>query len=92
MAQSDHFPRPSPIAPHPSSILAPRPSPLASFFYDACHVAGMAAFTLGFSYRFAGTERMPKTGPVLVIANHQSFLDPWLVGMAVKRQLIFLAR
>lgn len=56
------------------------------------HVAGMTVFTLGFSFRFAGTNHMPKTGPVLVIANHQSFLDPWLVGMAIKRHLIYLAR
>src|SRR5262245_2125718 len=52
----------------------------------------MAGFTLGFSYRFAGTAHVPKKGPALVIANHQSFLDPWIVGMAVKRPLTYLAR
>jgi 1-acyl-sn-glycerol-3-phosphate acyltransferase len=52
----------------------------------------MAAFTLGFSYRFQGTRHVPKTGPVLVLANHQSFLDPIIVGMAIRRHLTYLAR
>ncbi len=62
------------------------------WWYDTVHVAGMAGFTLGFSYRFAGTRNMPKSGPALVIANHQGFVDPWIVGMAVKRHLTYLAR
>ncbi len=65
---------------------------LRTLWYDLMHVAGMAAFTLGFSMRYEGTRHMPKTGPVLVIANHQSFLDPWLVGLAVQRRLTYLAR
>jgi 1-acyl-sn-glycerol-3-phosphate acyltransferase len=65
---------------------------LRSLWYDVLHLAGMTTFTLGFSFRFEGTRHVPKTGPVLVIANHQSFLDPWLVGLAVKRHLTYLAR
>lgn len=56
------------------------------------HVAGMAGFTLGFSFRWEGTRHVPPTGPLLVVANHQSFVDPWIVGMAVKRKLTYLAR
>jgi 1-acyl-sn-glycerol-3-phosphate acyltransferase len=63
-----------------------------SIWYDATYVAGMAGFTLGFSFRFAGTSHMPEHGPVLVVANHQSFVDPWIVGLAVKRRLVYLAR
>jgi 1-acyl-sn-glycerol-3-phosphate acyltransferase len=71
------------------------PSPGISWstlWYDLMHVAGMAGFTLGFSFRFAGTRHMPKTGPALLVANHQSFVDPWIVGLAVKRHLTYLAR
>jgi 1-acyl-sn-glycerol-3-phosphate acyltransferase len=32
------------------------------------------------------------TGPVLLVANHQSHLDPVLIGLACPRQLKFLAR
>jgi 1-acyl-sn-glycerol-3-phosphate acyltransferase len=35
---------------------------------------------------------MPESGPVLVIANHQSYLDPVLVGLASRRYLAYLAR
>ena len=33
--------------------------------------------------RMRGTERIPRTGPVLYVANHQSHLDPPLVGSFV---------
>lgn len=48
--------------------------------------------TLGFSFRHEGMNNVPKTGPLLVLANHQSFLDPPLVGIALRRRVIFLAR
>ena len=47
------------------------------------HVVGMAAFTLAFSFRYEGTNHVPANGPVLIVANHQSFVDPWVVGLAV---------
>jgi 1-acyl-sn-glycerol-3-phosphate acyltransferase len=71
---------------------APPETWLRSLWYECFHIAGMAGFTLGFSFRFHGTGHMPKAGPVLVVANHQSFLDPWIVGLAVKRHLTYLAR
>src|SRR5262245_12817842 len=35
---------------------------------------------------------MPATGPVLLIANHESFLDPLAVGLAVRRKVHYMAR
>ena len=35
---------------------------------------------------------MPLTGPFLVIANHQSAIDPLLIALAVNRPMRFLAR
>jgi 1-acyl-sn-glycerol-3-phosphate acyltransferase len=51
-----------------------------------------AYFTLGHSFRFDGRHNLPKTGPALLIANHESFIDPLLVGVAAPRHLAFLAR
>jgi 1-acyl-sn-glycerol-3-phosphate acyltransferase len=83
----------APLTPHPSPLTAPPAETwLRACWYDLLHVAAMTGFTLGFSYRFQGTRHMPKSGPVLVIANHQSFLDPFIVGLAVKRHLTYLAR
>jgi 1-acyl-sn-glycerol-3-phosphate acyltransferase len=47
------------------------------------------AFWLG--YRSRGIENIPQ-GPAILIANHQSFLDPLLVGLGLKRPVSFLAR
>jgi 1-acyl-sn-glycerol-3-phosphate acyltransferase len=52
----------------------------------------MAGVTLGFSLRTEGWEHVPAAGPALLISNHQSFLDPVLVGLAARRRLHFLAR
>jgi 1-acyl-sn-glycerol-3-phosphate acyltransferase len=39
-----------------------------------------------------GLERIPATGPVIVAANHESLLDPFVVGAAVPRTLHFVAK
>jgi 1-acyl-sn-glycerol-3-phosphate acyltransferase len=42
--------------------------------------------------RVRGRRHVPHQGGLLVIANHQSFLDPPLVGVAIRRHLNYLAR
>jgi 1-acyl-sn-glycerol-3-phosphate acyltransferase len=39
-----------------------------------------------------GREHVPKSGGVLVVSNHQSHLDPILVGLACDRRLNYVAR
>src|SRR3989442_12301217 len=39
-----------------------------------------------------GPEHVPPRGPVLLIANHSSVLDPPFVGGVSPRQLFFLAK
>ncbi len=60
------------------------------------HLLGYWFFVLFFlffySYRWFGRHRIPKKGPVLIIANHESFWDPPLVGCAVGRRTTFMAR
>jgi 1-acyl-sn-glycerol-3-phosphate acyltransferase len=45
-----------------------------------------------FRYRFSGKSHVPLSGPVLLVSNHQSHLDPVLIGIACPRQLKYLAR
>jgi 1-acyl-sn-glycerol-3-phosphate acyltransferase len=45
-----------------------------------------------FRLHVAGRENVPDDGPLVLICNHQSFLDPVLCGIFVKRPLYFLAR
>jgi 1-acyl-sn-glycerol-3-phosphate acyltransferase len=48
--------------------------------------------TVVFSIRVRGRELVPPEGGALVMSNHQSHLDPVLVGLAADRRLNYLAR
>jgi 1-acyl-sn-glycerol-3-phosphate acyltransferase len=65
---------------------------VADAWYDTAYWACAVGLTLGFSLRTEGAGHVPRRGPALVIANHLSFLDPPLVGVAVRRPLCALAR
>lgn len=49
-------------------------------------------FSLWFRFRARGTERIPSDSGVLLLINHQSFLDPMLVGLPIPRAVCYLAR
>lgn len=49
-------------------------------------------FATYFRWRILNRERVPAAGPVILAANHASFLDPPLVGAALPRALNYLAR
>jgi len=58
------------------------------FFRVLCRVMGVAVFRI----RVFGREHVPASGGVLVVSNHQSHLDPILVGLACDRRLNYVAR
>jgi 1-acyl-sn-glycerol-3-phosphate acyltransferase len=68
------------------------PTGIIHLWYDFCYWLSMAGMTLAFSLRTEGEEHVPAEGPTLLIGNHQSVLDPILVGLAARRRLHFLAR
>jgi 1-acyl-sn-glycerol-3-phosphate acyltransferase len=45
-----------------------------------------------FRFRYSGRRNVPASGPLLVVSNHQSHLDPVLIGVACPRQVGALAR
>jgi 1-acyl-sn-glycerol-3-phosphate acyltransferase len=51
-----------------------------------------AVMRLLFGLRSRGAEHVPAEGPVLLVANHASFLDPPLVGGVAPRPLSFMAK
>lgn len=54
-------------------------------------IAGSAFRTL-FGMKVVGAEHLITEGPVLIASNHQSFLDPPLVGNLYNTEMVFLAR
>jgi 1-acyl-sn-glycerol-3-phosphate acyltransferase len=52
------------------------------------HLANMVSFHV----RFSGRENIPKEGGVLVVSNHQSHLDPPLIGLGCPRQISPIGR
>ncbi len=51
-----------------------------------------ALFRTAFSLRVEGHEHLVTDGPVLIISNHQSFIDPPLVGSLYQTAIYYLAR
>lgn len=47
---------------------------------------------LFFRIRAWGVENVPRSGGVILAANHQSFLDPPIVGIPLTRQVYYVAR
>src|SRR3989475_11618201 len=49
-------------------------------------------FAVYFRWGFSHPERAPPRAPVILAANHASFIDPPLVGAGAKREINYLAR
>jgi 1-acyl-sn-glycerol-3-phosphate acyltransferase len=62
------------------------------FLYEMGYWLSITGLTVGFNYRSEGRRNIPRRGPALLLANHQSFFDPSIVGSATRRHLCFLAR
>lgn len=62
-------------------------------WWDFCAFLCFSALRIFYGLRRLHRERVPRTGPILVISNHQSFLDPMINGVTVwDRQFTALAR
>ncbi|GIW82228.1 MAG: hypothetical protein KatS3mg105_4035 [Gemmatales bacterium] len=79
-------------AEHSDSSLSATRNWLTSLAYDTTYFFSAAALTFGWSLRVKGVHHVPKRGRALFIANHQSFLDPLVTGLAIHRRIWFLAR
>jgi len=69
-----------------------RPNLAGRLLYDFTFWSSFTFFTFGFSLRREGWGNVPRTGPVLLVSNHQSMFDPVLVGLSSRRYLSYLAR
>lgn len=60
--------------------------------YRTLKPLAVACMRLGFRFEAHGREHVPASGPVLLVSNHVSVLDPPFVGGAAPRELHFLAK
>lgn len=60
--------------------------------YRAIKTFGQKPVTWGSRLQIRGAENVPKSGPVLLAANHLSWWDPLAVGAALPRPAFYLAK
>jgi cytidylate kinase len=75
-----------------AAIQARQATPPRRAFYAAMKVLAVGVMRALFRLEARGTEHVPPRGPVLLVSNHSSLLDPPMVGGMCPRQLTFLAK
>jgi 1-acyl-sn-glycerol-3-phosphate acyltransferase len=62
------------------------------WIYKISQWIGLIFCKLYFRLSGIGLENIPKSGPVLLVSNHASFIDPFLDGGMLSRPIHFMAR
>lgn len=60
--------------------------------HDFGRAIGKVLFRPAFRVRVRGLERVPRTGPVVLIANHSSMVEPQLIFGMLPRRSVFLVK
>jgi 1-acyl-sn-glycerol-3-phosphate acyltransferase len=60
--------------------------------YWALRALFIPFFLVYFRLQRIGREQLPRTGPLLMAANHRSFLDPFVIGTLVRRPVYYMAK
>lgn len=63
-----------------------------NWIWFSCQVGLRLIFALWLRYRSRGHDKISHRGGMLLIINHQSFLDPLLVGLPLRRPVSYVAR
>ncbi len=71
----------------------PLPSPFRrNWLWFSCQLVLRSLFVVWLRYRARGHERLPADRGALLLINHQSHLDPLLVGLPLERPISYVAR
>src|SRR5947207_12444125 len=60
--------------------------------YWAVRAVLQPLFLIYFRMGRIGREHLPRRGPLLLASNHRSFLDPFCIGMLVRRPVYYMAK
>ena len=70
-----------------------QPGRRRSFWYEVARVLATVALNTVLPVRYHHAERLAAQPPMIVIGNHQSWLDPVVLGFAIKkRQVTFMGK
>lgn len=61
-------------------------------FYTALHAVVPPALRALWRPLIEGSENVPRTGPVILASNHQSFVDSVVIPVVAPRKVVFLAK
>jgi 1-acyl-sn-glycerol-3-phosphate acyltransferase len=62
------------------------------FYWVMKHIVLGPLLRLLYRPRAKGLENIPKEGPVILAANHLSFIDSLFIPLAIKRKVVFLGK
>jgi 1-acyl-sn-glycerol-3-phosphate acyltransferase len=79
-------------APAPSLSMEPVREVPEPLIYSLGRIAARPFSDLWFDLKVYGVHKVPKRGGVLIVSNHQSFLDPMLFACKLPRPLSFFAK
>lgn len=60
--------------------------------YHACRILQRLTLRLFAKWEVVGNENIPPMGPLIIIANHQSNMDPPMLVASLTRRIYFLAK
>jgi 1-acyl-sn-glycerol-3-phosphate acyltransferase len=60
--------------------------------YWALRAILLPFFVVYFRMQRIGREHLPRRGPLLLASNHRSFMDPFVIGMLVRRPVYYMAK
>jgi 1-acyl-sn-glycerol-3-phosphate acyltransferase len=61
-------------------------------FWWLCNAIARLFVTFCFDLKVHGGQHVPRRGGVLIVSNHQSYLDPVLMGVYLRRPMSYLAK
>jgi 1-acyl-sn-glycerol-3-phosphate acyltransferase len=73
------------------NIATPDPT-RTTFFWQLCKAVARVFTIVTFDFKSYGVKNVPRTGGALMISNHQSYLDPVLLGVNLPRPMSYLAK
>jgi 1-acyl-sn-glycerol-3-phosphate acyltransferase len=61
--------------------------------YELLEAIGFRPFAKWlYRVRIDGAEQVPPQGPTILVANHESLIDPWILGLVTPRPIRYMAK